>query len=81
MYVFQYYLYELIINILVYNNCFYQFYQFFQYYVLQDFKFLVRMNIYILIEYLVEYIENIYLYIENIVEYLYILYEKKCFFF
>lgn len=45
-YVFQHYLYELIINILVHNNCFYQLHQFLQYHVLQDSKPLVRMNIY-----------------------------------
>lgn len=73
MYVFQHYLYELIINILVHNNCFYQLHQFLQYHVLQDSKPLVRMNIYTLIEYSVEYTENIHLYTENTVEYLYTL--------
>uniref|UniRef100_K1P5A5 Uncharacterized protein C18orf8-like protein n=1 Tax=Magallana gigas TaxID=29159 RepID=K1P5A5_MAGGI len=34
----QHYLYELIINILVHNNCFYQLHQFLQYHVLQDSK-------------------------------------------
>ncbi|XP_078317417.1 regulator of MON1-CCZ1 complex-like [Crassostrea virginica] len=34
----QHYLYEMIINILVRNNCFYQLHQFLQYHVLQDSK-------------------------------------------
>ncbi|KAL5016981.1 hypothetical protein ScPMuIL_006570 [Solemya velum] len=34
----QHYLYELIINILVHNNCFYQLHQFLQYHVLTDSK-------------------------------------------
>ncbi|XP_053377581.1 regulator of MON1-CCZ1 complex-like isoform X2 [Mercenaria mercenaria] len=34
----QHYLYELIINILVHNNCFYQLHQFLQYHVLSDSK-------------------------------------------
>lgn len=83
MYVFQHYLYELIINILVHNNCFYQLHQFLQYHVLQDSKPLVRMNIYTLIEYSVEYTENIHLYTENKVEYLYTLLcmKRNAFFF
>ena len=35
---FQHFLYELIINILVHNNCFYQLHQFLQYHVLGDSK-------------------------------------------
>ena len=38
---FQYYLYELIINLLVHHNCFYQLHQFLQYHVLSDSKPLV----------------------------------------
>uniref|UniRef100_A0A0B6Z3C7 Mic1 domain-containing protein n=1 Tax=Arion vulgaris TaxID=1028688 RepID=A0A0B6Z3C7_9EUPU len=34
----QHYLYELIINVLVHNNCFYQLHQFLQYHVLSDSK-------------------------------------------
>ncbi|KAK3612274.1 hypothetical protein CHS0354_010985 [Potamilus streckersoni] len=34
----QHYLYELVINILVHNNCFYQLHQFLQYHVLSDSK-------------------------------------------
>ena len=41
---FQHYLYEMIINILVRNNCFYQLHQFLQYHVLQDSKPLVRIS-------------------------------------
>ena len=37
----QHYLYELIINVLVHNNCFYQLHQFLQYHVLSDSKPLV----------------------------------------
>ena len=38
VFVLQHYLYELIINILVRNNCFYQLHQFLQYHVLADSK-------------------------------------------
>ena len=44
LFLFQYYLYEMIINILVRNNCFYQLHQFLQYHVLQDSKPLVRIS-------------------------------------
>lgn len=43
-FLFQHYLYEMIINILVRNNCFYQLHQFLQYHVLQDSKPLVRFS-------------------------------------
>ena len=43
---FQHYLYEVIINVLVHNNCFYQLHQFLQYHVLSDSKPLVRTMCY-----------------------------------
>ena len=54
----QHYLYELIINVLVHNNCFYQLHQFLQYHVLSDSKPLVRFFSFITIFILKSYADR-----------------------